>query len=335
MDEKMVRQVLAGGLFDKAERAVLAVSGGADSAAMAHLLVRLAQQGRLACGFVVAHINHQLRGSASVADERFVQSLAVSLAVPFVAQSVDVRGYAAAHKLSIETAARRLRLAALADIARQHGCTAIATAHHADDQAETIIHRLLRGTALRGLCGIRPATTHHGIRFVRPMLSLRRAQIEAYCGEHHLRWRHDQSNDALDFTRNRIRHRLLPTLRRDCPDIIERLTGLAELSLAAQQRVEAAAAEATVHLLRLDAHPASDAKQIAFDRGGFAARSPWVQAELLTQAVQELDGGLRDVTMRHYQSLMAAAVDGRPTKAVWPGCIRAAVTEDRVILSRS
>lgn len=334
-EDHILNLLSAKGLFDGAGRVVLAVSGGADSVAMSHLLVRLAQQGRLACGFVMGHINHHLRGAASDADEAFVRSLAASLGVPFTAVSVDVKGYAAARKLSIETAGRRLRLAALVEIARGHGYSAVATAHHADDQAETMVHRLLRGTSLRGLCGIRPAAVHHGLRFVRPMLSLRREQIEAYCGEHHLDWRHDHSNDALDFTRNRIRHCLLPELRRECPDLVERLAELAELSLAAQQRVEAAAAEATVHLLRLDANPAADAKRIAFDRGGFAAQSPWVQAELLTQAVQDLGGGLRDMTMRHYQSLMTAAADGRPTKVVWPGRIRAAVTEDCMILSRS
>jgi len=334
-DNTFLNQILDKTLLGGAARVALAVSGGADSVAMAHLLVRLAQQGRLSCGFMMAHINHHLRGAASDADERFVQSLAASLGVPFMAVSAEVRGYAATHKLSIETAARRLRLAALADIARQHGCEAVATAHHADDQAETMIHRLLRGTSLRGLCGIRPATMHHGLRFVRPMLSLRRTQIEAYCGEHHLNWMHDHTNDALDFTRNRIRHRLLPELRRDCPDIVERLVRLAELSLAAQQRVEAAAAEATVNLLRLDAHPAADAKRIAFDRGGFAAQSPWVQAELLTQAVQDVGGGLRDITMRHYQSLMAAAAQKKTLKTLWPGRIQAAVTDDRVILSGS
>lgn len=335
IEDNILRLISAAGLLDGAARVVLAVSGGADSVAMAHMLVRLAQQGRLSCGFVMAHINHHLRGAASEADEAFAASLAASLGVPFVAVSADVKGYAAAQKLSIETAGRRLRLAALAEIARQHGCSAVATAHHADDQAETMVHRLLRGTALRGLCGIRPATTHHGIRFVRPMLSLRRAQIEAYCVEHSLNWRHDHSNDALEFTRNRIRHRLLPHLRAECPGLAERLVRLAEQALAAQERIEAAAAEATVRLLRLNTEGYSAPNAIAFDRAGFVSASPWVQAELLTQAVQDLGGGLRDVSMRHYQSLMAAAADGRTAKIVWPGCIQATVTEECVILSRS
>jgi len=324
-EDKLLAWLGLHGLFEGVGRILLAVSGGADSVAMAAALHRLRQAGRLGCEFVIGHINHSLRGAESDADEAFVCALGKSLRVEVVTCTVDVGAYAKAHRLSIETAGRTLRLKALAAMARDNNCSVVATAHHADDQAETLVHRLMRGTGLRGLCGIRPLTRHEGVRFVRPLLTLRRAEIMAYCQTGGLSWREDASNRSCAFTRNRIRHRLMPELERQMTDAAGMLTRLAAVCCAAQQRIETAANGVT-----------SVAGQgvVSMDRGRFVEQSPWVQAELLGWAVQTVGGGLRDMTSRHYQAVMAQAAAAGNTKIIWPGDISVAVSQQGIVLSK-
>ena len=193
---------------------------------MVHVLHRLAQEGGLSCGFVIGHINHCLRGAESDADEVFVTQLGRSLGIPVISQRVDVQAYAAEHKLSIETAGRVLRLTMLSQVAERYNCDCIATAHHKDDLAETMIHRLMRGTGFRGLCGIWPVSEVYGGEFIRPMLGLRRDEIIQYCKDNSIQWRQDASNADVNFTRNHIRHRLLPVLEDECDVIVDKLEKL-------------------------------------------------------------------------------------------------------------
>ena len=157
-------------LFGPAERILLAVSGGVDSVAMAGALVKLTKGGIITAQFVIGHVNHNLRGRAGDKDQQFVAALAKRLGLRIITRSVDVRRYAAENKLSIETAARNLRTGALANIATETGSKTIATAHHKNDNAETIVHRLLRGTGLRGVGGIWPKRDFPaGVTVVRPL----------------------------------------------------------------------------------------------------------------------------------------------------------------------
>lgn len=325
-EDKLLDWLQSQRLFEGVERVLFAVSGGADSTAMAFALHRLIGDGRLRAESVIGHIHHGLRGAASDADETFVQALGERLGVRVVCRRVDVQGFSAAQRLSIETAGRVLRIGALAETARANECDAVATGHHADDQAETVVHRLLRGTGLRGLCGIRPAATLEGVRFIRPLLTLRRAEIEAYCRCEGLGWRDDASNRSCAFTRNRIRLRLIPEMSKQLPDAVERLVRLADLCRGAQERIETAA----------DAiQPRKTGENsIALERAVFAEQSPWVQAELIGRAVQGLGSGLRDVTSRHYQSLMAEAAAAKPSQTVWPGGITSAVANEQIVFTK-
>ncbi|MHC5092946.1 MAG: tRNA lysidine(34) synthetase TilS [Planctomycetota bacterium] len=213
-------------LFQGIDRVLLAVSGGADSVAMAHALVRLRQQGAMDCNFVIGHINHRLRGAESDADEAFVDQLGESLGLPVVSQRMDINKYAAEQKLSIETAGRVVRLQSLVRMAIDNGCSAVATAHHKDDLAETMIHRFMRGTGFRGLCGIWAESEVYGAKFIRPMLGLRRADIIQYSKDTSIQWREDASNRNINFTRNKIRHRLLPLLEAESRSIVDQLSML-------------------------------------------------------------------------------------------------------------
>lgn len=197
---------------------LLAVSGGPDSVALLRAMVALKRQssGRL----VVAHFNHQTRGAASDEDERFVTDLSRRLGV-----RCEV-GHPAegSERARDEQSWRADRYRFLEDVASQMGARYVVTAHTADDQAETILHRILRGTGLGGLTGIPRIRLLGHATLMRPMLGVRREQLLAYLSAREQSYRSDASNDELQFTRNRIRHELLPRLVRDYnPQAVEAL----------------------------------------------------------------------------------------------------------------
>ncbi len=225
---------------------VVAVSGGADSVALLHAL--LAGRGGSAAPLVVAHLNHQLRGAASDADEAFVTALCARLAaagaaVAWRSERAAVAARARERGENLESAARAMRYGWLVEVARQSGARWVATGHTADDQAETVLHRLLRGTGLRGLCGIparRPLAD--GVEVIRPLLRVRRSEVHDYLRQLGTAFREDRSNADVRFTRNRIRHELLPLLAEQYnPAIVTALGRLAEQAAEVHLSEEAAA----------------------------------------------------------------------------------------------
>jgi tRNA(Ile)-lysidine synthase len=225
---------------------VIAVSGGPDSVALLRAL--LAVRGNRPIPLVVAHLNHQLRGTDSDADETFVIARHAELVengatlLHLARHRLDVAALAAEQGANLEAIARRERYRWLAEVALSHGLHHVATGHTANDQAETLLHRLLRGTGLEGLRGIAfRRELSPGIEAVRPLLHVTREQVQAYLTDLGQSARHDASNDDPRFTRNRIRHELLPLLAQQYnPRIVEVLARLAE------QAGEAFAEEETV-----------------------------------------------------------------------------------------
>lgn len=191
-------------------RWLVGVSGGADSVALLHLLVL----GGL-CNLVVCHLDHRLRGRASTADARFVQKLAAGLGLAFEIQRVDVAGLARQRGESVETAARWARHEFFAACARKHRCRRLILAHHADDQAETLLWNLLRGShGLKGMRGEQRMVTAAGgvLEISRPLLGVRRGELRAWLIQHGWRWREDASNGEAVAVRNRLRHEAMPLL---------------------------------------------------------------------------------------------------------------------------
>ena len=165
----------------------------------------------------VAHFNHQLRGRSSEADERLVRKTAAALKLPFVAGRADVRKFAEGSKLSIEMAARRLRHEFYVRAARERKVSVVALAHHADDQVELFFLRLLRGAGGEGLAGMKwrsPSPVNGKIALIRPLLDVTKAELCDLARENKVRFREDATNASLDLRRNRVRHELLPLLRR-------------------------------------------------------------------------------------------------------------------------
>jgi len=198
-------------------RWLVAVSGGRDSVA---LLDACAQVQNLTKSnkLVVCHVNHQLRGEESDADEQFVRNLAKHYGLPISVHHVDVATIAEKEKKSIERAAREARHAAFFEACAKYGCDGVLLGHHADDQAETVLYHLLRGSA--GLKGIQMEAdlSRLGLKLVRPMLNVRRAGIDRYIAEQGLTYREDSSNKDSFAVRNRIRHEVMPLLK----DVLKR-----------------------------------------------------------------------------------------------------------------
>ena len=211
------------------KKIVVAVSGGADSLALADLLNRSKQ--KFKTEICIAHYEHGLRGKISLDDAEFVEEFAKSLGVEFFCEHGNVKNFSAENKISIETAARILRYEFLAKVRREKNFYAIALAHHADDQAETILMRLLRGSTSTGLAAMKfSALTKDFGLLIRPLLRFKKSELEEYCRLRGLVPRIDETNFELDATRNKIRLELLPTLKKFNPAITESLCRFAETS---------------------------------------------------------------------------------------------------------
>ena len=203
-------------LFSTGQRVLVAVSGGLDSMVLLHVLQRLAPTKRWR--LTVAHLNHQLRGRSSDADQKLVERVARRMNLPIIAERADIGAMAAQAKGSIEMVARRVRHAFLARVARAQRGQTIALAHHADDQVELFFLRLLRGAGADGLSGMEPiavSPVDPNVKLVRPLLSVTRAEIEEFARRERIPFREDASNRSTDHLRNRIRHELLPLLERN------------------------------------------------------------------------------------------------------------------------
>src|SRR5215472_13932624 len=210
MIERVHRYIREQRLIIPGDRVSVAVSGGADSVALLRILLELRQE--LGVVLSVAHFNHKIRGAEADADEQFVSTLAQEFDVQLHSGSADAPAYAREHKMSLETAARELRHRWFAQLIREGKADKIATAHTQDDQAETVLMRILRGTGTRGLAGISPWQKQRAL--IRPLLHVTRLEIEEHLKALGQAWREDSSNRDLRHARNRIRHELLPLLQR-------------------------------------------------------------------------------------------------------------------------
>lgn len=213
--------------FKRGEGVLCGFSGGPDSVCLLHFLKYLSGKKRF--DLYAVHVNHGLRGAAADADERFCRALCKQWEIPLVVQKKAVRSLAKKWDLSPEHAARKARYAAFAAAAKKYGAAKLALGHHLDDQAETVLLNLLRGTRAQGLCGIpvrRPLNA--SVEIVRPLLCITRAEVEEYLQQNQLPSVTDQTNFDDEYTRNWVRHELLPMLEQKQPKIRQHLAKMAQ-----------------------------------------------------------------------------------------------------------
>jgi tRNA(Ile)-lysidine synthase len=286
-------------LITRGERVLVAVSGGADSVALLAALRELAARDGREWSLSVAHLNHGLRDQAGE-DEHFVRDLAGGWSLPCIVASRDVATEARRAGTGIEETARALRYHFLAEATGQFGASAVAVGHHADDNVETIVHRLARGTHLRGLAGIAPARMlGESVRLVRPLLGVGRKDVEDYCRRAGLAWREDHTNARTDFSRNFIRHELLPVMRdRLNPRLDEAVARLAAAAGEAEEYLLAVAAE----VIEAASRPAGGG-QAALDVETLRAQPPIMRRYVLRLALERLGAPQRSLGASHLHDL--------------------------------
>jgi len=301
-ENKIADFAKANKLFDPTSKVLLAVSGGADSTAMLHTMQALKSNKVLGAELLCAHLNHQLRGAEADKDKDFVIAEAAKLKLSVITKRVDVRRFAHRNKLSIETSGRQLRIEALIDIAKTNNCQAIVTAHHKNDNAETVLQRLSRGTGYRGLGGIRPKRSFDGINFVRPFLCVKRAEIIEYLKKQNIKWRDDHTNIDCTYRRNFIRHQLIPELQKNCSGSIAEQ--LFELSGSAQRFYNLIGSEIDKLWPKL---AQIDKETISLDLKTFSIQPQPVKVELIRRGLTTAGSGERDLTHRHYEKILQLA----------------------------
>jgi tRNA(Ile)-lysidine synthase len=298
--------------------AVLAVSGGPDSVALARAAVFARGQGggRL----VLAHLNHGLRGAESDADEALVVDLAASLSgVEVCHERIDVSAEASRAGANLEATARRVRYEWLARVARQRRIARVATGHTADDQAETVLHRLLRGTGLQGLRGIAPRRPlAAGVELVRPLLAVTHADVFAFLQEVGQSFCEDRSNRDVRYTRSRIRHELLPLLVRDYNPAIVAVLGRLAVQAREAYRAEHAAAAALVRAAELP----RAGRQLVFDAARLTA-APERELLAMLRLVWQREGWPCDAMNFRAWRRLADRARARGTATDFPGGVHA------------
>ncbi len=322
-------------LLDARETVVVGVSGGSDSLCLLHVLNQL--RPKFEWSLHVAHLNHCLRGTEADEDMLFVALLAMNWELGCTIEAVDVATIAQQRHRSLEETARQVRYSFFARVARQIGATAVAVGHHADDQSETVLMHLLRGTGLAGLRGMLPAVdlesvrsigeevsssspTSH-LRLVRPLLPVSRVEIERYCQAHNLAPRSDESNLDMSYFRNRLRHQLLPMLETYNPNIRALLQQMAAVVAADYELLSSMRDEVWAQQVREKSKTA-----IGFDLIGWRALPLALQRATLRRAAYHLRPRLRDLDFVHIQQALEVATTGQTgAQAILPQGLRLSV----------
>lgn len=289
-------------MLKKGARVLLCVSGGGDSVAMLSVFNFLKKG--LGLKLFIAHLNHALRGRDSDKDEEYVRRLSRRYKVPIVSAREDIKSLARVNRESLEQAARKARYNFFLNVARRSDIDIIATAHNRDDQAETVLMRLLRGTGLKGLRGISPVRKLNGFLLIRPLIETSRKEVEAYLKRKKIKPRLDTTNLKPKFFRNKLRLKLLPFLEKEySPGIKDLLSNLADLLDEDYNYLNLQQEEAFKRLAKVKN------EAISFSLAAFKREHLSIQRALARKAIELLKGGLESIEYRHWQELESLAYE--------------------------
>ena len=294
---------------------VIGLSGGPDSTLLLHTLAGLSERNNLHWRLHAAHLHHGLRGAEADEDAAFAARIAEDLHVPFHVERANVPAAVARGGGSTEEVARSHRYDFLERIALTAGSELVAVAHHADDNAETVVHRICRGTGLRGLVGIhdvRPLRPDSHIRLVRPFLQQRRATIEELCATRGLTPREDSTNRSPEFTRGRIRRTVMPLLVEQLnPNVVEALLRLSEHARWLGTYLDDAAAR-TFEALVIS----QEGRRVALNVHALVGKQHIIQAEVVRRAIALAAGGEQDLSFGNIETVLRLAEDPASGKEV-------------------
>ncbi|MUG88431.1 tRNA lysidine(34) synthetase TilS [Paenibacillus timonensis] len=294
-------------LWSTGDGIVVAVSGGVDSTVLLHIMKEIAADETLGLQLICAHLHHGLRGDEADRDAEFVRGLAERLGVPFDLGYVDVRSYMKETGKSLELAAREKRYEYLHEVAERYGASSIALAHHADDQAETVMMRVLRGSGPSGLSGMRPKRREKNVELIRPLLRIYKTDLLLACRESGIPFVEDSSNRDKEFTRNSIRLDVLPFLGQYNGQLPESLNRLAELAAAEDDYLQLEASKSYDILVR------KEGEILSFSIPLFATLHVALQRRLIKLILNYLPLSTEDRDFVKIEAIRQGTIQDRPT----------------------
>lgn len=324
LDKEVYNAIISHKLVEIGESVVVGVSGGPDSVCLLHVLWKLAQP--LSIKLFAVHINHMLRGEESEQDEEYVVKLCEELNIPLVVKSVDIKEMARKRGMSLEEAGREARYRQFELCADKVGAAKIAVAHNRNDQSETVIMHILRGTGLDGLKGM----DYKRGRIIRPLLAISRSEIENYCRENSISPRIDSSNLMDIYTRNKVRLDLIPYINGLFEiDIGENINKLSYLVRGEIDFIEEFASKAYNQCVVKKEHGKLDLNMEEFDKNHSA-----VKRRILRTAIKNIKGDLKGIEFKSVESIIELASKRKTgTQVHLPGKISAEIVYDTLVLS--
>lgn len=329
--ERQLRDTLH---VDSAERIVIGVSGGPDSIALLHMLVDLNRERGWRLALHVAHLNHRLRGEEADLDAAFIERVAREWGVGVTIESRDIATLSGAHGMGVEETARLERYLFFQRVCLKTGSPFVATAHHADDQVETIVHRLVRGTGIRGLAGIPPIRRlfpNSDVHLIRPLLPFTRDEIRAYLRDRSIEFRVDASNESDRHTRNRIRNALLPIIEGQFnPEFRRSMLRLSRQARSAREHFDALGQSLYRSAIVSECGDAVELSTISLMGKSYAAR-----IEAVRCAIAALGASEKRISMQHLErvSRLLDATEA-PRSVQLPHGIRAHVSSVTLSIHR-
>ena len=322
-------------MIEEDDLVAVGVSGGADSVCLLHLLRRLS--GEVPFRIIAVHVDHGVR-TESAQDAAYVERLCQRMDVPFFLKKVDMGGYAKEHGLSSEEAGRQLRYAAYEEALTQY-CRGdetgkIAVAHNANDRAETMLFHIFRGSGMRGLRSIQPVREH----VIRPILCLERGEIERYLAEHDLEYRIDITNDGDEYTRNRIRHHILPYAERQiCSGAVAHMGELADILAETEDYLEKQTERIyEICVEEVPAEKANDrAVRLSVACAQLLSEDPVIYKRVLLACMERLMPYRKDIARQHISDLAMLMEKQGSKELSLPYGIKAYKEYDKLILSRN
>ena len=310
MYDKVRRYIDRFDMIRQSERVVAGISGGADSVCLLFMLKRFLyeQSGEDYCSRLTAiHVHHGIRGEEARRDLEFVKRLCEREGIELVLRYYDVPGYAGEHRISCEEAGRLLRYQAMGELAAERGNnTKIAVAHNSNDNAETVLHNLSRGTGLKGLGGIAPLNGN----IIRPLLCLERKEIEKYLADNEISYITDSTNLETEYTRNRIRLHVLSVMQQEInPKCVEHISSASENVREAEAFLEKITNQMYEKVIY------TDNNYICIRKEELYPMDIYIKKRILRQAVGRIAGGLKDITRTHIEDVLAL-MKGEPGKYI-------------------
>ena len=329
-------------MLEAGDLVAVGVSGGADSVCLLHLLWSISEE--IPCKLVAVHVDHGVRAQ-SAEDAAYVEKLCQEMEIPFYLEKVDMNGYAKEHSLSPEEAGRQLRYSAFEKVAREQcqggkACK-IAVAHNANDRAETMLFHIFRGSGIRGLRSIQPV---RGC-VIRPILCLEREEIEEYLAGQHLEYCKDSTNDGDKYTRNRIRHHILPYAEREiCSGAVSHMGALADILAETEHYLEGQTKRLyEMYVEETDsamlppgiATPKSTGKCLCVQCAQLLAEDPAMYKRVLLACMECLTPHRKDITEQHIADIVKILANNGSKELTLPYGIKAYKEYDKLFLCRN